>query len=262
MGARNQRRRAGGGPARRLFARMTGRLAVAIVSGALPVGALVPNAPGPGGAGAASRTAYREAMRFLAGKGLVEARPRAGTRVAPRAAWHLLDPDVLRWSLAAQPDEAFVRDLFELRMLIEPGCARLAALRRDERQLAEIRAALDGMERTGPDTEENIRHDLAFHEAIFRAAGNAAVAALVGVVSTTLHWSLRVLGARTAAVFRQPLADHRRVFEAIERRDGDGAATLTRVLVADALRLTLASFRRLAAGRTPAAAARPAAANK
>ena len=106
------------------FAQMTERLAVAILSGQLPVGALVPNEEGPDGEGAASRTAYREAMRFLAGKGLIEARQRAGTRVAPRESWHMLDPDVLRWSLEAKPDEAFIRDLFELRIMIEPGAAR------------------------------------------------------------------------------------------------------------------------------------------
>src|SRR4029434_6113896 len=42
-----------------------------------------------------SRTAYREALRILAAKGLVESRPKTGTRVSPRPSWHLLDPDVL-----------------------------------------------------------------------------------------------------------------------------------------------------------------------
>ena len=221
---------------------MTERLAVAIISGQLPVGAIVPNEDGPDGEMAASRTAYREAMRYLAGKGLIEARQRSGTKVAPRENWHLLDPDVLRWSLAAHPDEGFIRDLFELRMLIEPGSARLAAQRHDAEQLEEIREALEGMKCATPYSDANIRNDLAFHEAIFRASGNAAVAALIGVVSTTLQWSLRVQGLRKHEDFLLPLSDHVRLFEAIERRDGDGAATLTRILVADALRATLASL--------------------
>lgn len=230
------------------FAQMTERLAVAILSGQLPVGALVPNEEGPDGEGAASRTAYREAMRFLAGKGLIEARQRAGTRVAPRESWHMLDPDVLRWSLEAKPDEAFIRDLFELRIMIEPGAARQAALRRTPQQLEEIRLALQGMERETPYTDANIAFDLAFHEAIFRASGNEALKALVGVVSTTLHWSLVTQGKRNPEDFLAPLNDHRRVLDAIERQDGDGAATLTRILVADALRSTLAAFRRFGAG--------------
>ena len=52
-----------------------------------------------------SRTAYREAMRILAAKGLVESRPKVGTRVSPQARWHLLDPDVLSWIFAGEPDE-------------------------------------------------------------------------------------------------------------------------------------------------------------
>ncbi len=227
------------------FTQMTERLAVAILSGALPVGALVPNEEGPDGEGAASRTAYREAMRFLAGKGLIEARQRAGTRVAPRESWHMLDPDVLRWSLAVKPDEAFIRDLFELRFMIEPGASRQAAMRHRPEQLAAIRRALEGMERETPYTDANFACDLAFHEAVFHASGNEALKALVGVVSTTLHWSLRTQSARRPEDFDQPLADHRRLFDAIERRDGDGAATLTRILVADALRATLAALRGL-----------------
>ena len=44
-----------------------------------------------------SRTAYREAVRILAAKGLVESRPKVGTRVSLPERWHLLDPDVLSW---------------------------------------------------------------------------------------------------------------------------------------------------------------------
>jgi GntR family transcriptional regulator, galactonate operon transcriptional repressor len=237
------RRIAARGPVEGPFAQITESLAVAIISGRLPVGALVPSADAPEGEVTASRTAYREAMRFLAGKGLIEARQRSGTRVAPREGWHLLDPDVLKWSLSAQPDETFVRDLFELRMMIEPGATRLAALRHDAAQLGAIRLALEGMQKETPYTEDAFSADLAFHEAIFRAAGNAAVEALTGVVSTTLQWSLRTQNRRPAADFAIPLSDHVRLYEAIERRDGDEASTLSRILVADALRSTLAAFR-------------------
>src|ERR1700730_12655573 len=52
---------------------------------------------------AVSRTAYREAVRILAAKGLVEARPKVGTRINPRNMWHLLDPDVLAWMFELEP---------------------------------------------------------------------------------------------------------------------------------------------------------------
>ncbi len=226
-----------------LFGQVTQRLAVAIVSGALPAGALVPNEDDLRAEISASRTAYREAIRFLAGKGLIDAKPRSGTRVTPRSAWHLLDPDVLRWSLSAAANESFIRDLFELRALVEPGCARIAALRRTSAQLARIEEALHGMEITPPFTDEAMRFDLAFHDAIFDAAGNAAISALKDVVATTLFWSLRTqVAARTAESFAIPLADHQRLFQAIARQDGDLAEVITKVLVADALRDTLSAF--------------------
>lgn len=239
-----------------LFAQVTQRLAVAIVSGALPAGALVPNEEDLRAEISASRTAYREAVRFLAGKGLIEARPRRGTRVAPRDAWHLLDPDVLRWSLASAADENFIRDLFELRALVEPGCAKIAALRRTSGQLARIEAALEGMIETPPYTEAAMRHDLAFHDALFEASGNAAIAALKDVVATTLLWSLRMQRMQPSEHFVVPLSDHRRLAEAIRRQDGDTAEQLSRILVADALRDTLAAFRRTGApGRVRAESA-------
>lgn len=71
-----------------------------------------------------SRSAYREAIQVLTAKGLVESRPKAGTRVLPRNRWNLLDPDVLAWAFVGEPDVEFVRDLFELRAIVEPAAAR------------------------------------------------------------------------------------------------------------------------------------------
>ena len=62
-----------------------------------------------------SRTAYREAIRILIAKGMVESRPKAGTHVAPRKRWNHLAPEVLAWMFSGTPDEGFISDLFELR---------------------------------------------------------------------------------------------------------------------------------------------------
>ena len=55
-----------------------------------------------------SRTAYREAVRILAAKGLVNSRPRVGTRVSAVEEWHLLDPDVLSWIFTAEPSPSTI----------------------------------------------------------------------------------------------------------------------------------------------------------
>src|SRR5688572_30572381 len=77
-----------------------------------------------------SRTAYREAMRILSAKGLVSSRPRTGTRVSVVAEWHLLDPDVLAWLFSGVPRPEVIHGLFELRTIVEPAAAALAATRR------------------------------------------------------------------------------------------------------------------------------------
>ena len=53
-----------------------------------------------------SRTAYREAVRILVAKGMLESRPKAGTRVLPRSRWNVLDPEMLAWMFAGEPDPA------------------------------------------------------------------------------------------------------------------------------------------------------------
>jgi DNA-binding FadR family transcriptional regulator len=89
-----------------------------------------------------SRTAYREAIRILDAKGMVNSRPKIGTRVSAPESWHLLDPDVLTWIFESSPNEVLLANLFELRAIVEPEAAALAAARR-------TRAHLDSMQR-GP----------------------------------------------------------------------------------------------------------------
>src|ERR1700761_9557248 len=74
-----------------------------------------------------SRTVLREALRTLTSKGLIESRPRVGTRVRPKIAWNLLDVDVLDWYSRVAEPMAFALKLQEMREMIEPYAAGLAA---------------------------------------------------------------------------------------------------------------------------------------
>src|SRR5512139_332648 len=98
-----------------------------VFSGRYGPGDTLPIEPAIGEELAVSRTVVREALKTLGAKGLVVCGPRRGTRVRPRSAWNHFDPDVVNWRLEAGVDETFVRDLFELRLAIEPAAARLAA---------------------------------------------------------------------------------------------------------------------------------------
>src|SRR5664279_2298166 len=67
-----------------------------------------------------SRSILREAVKVLENKGMVQVRPRSGTRSRPRSEWNQLDPDILCWQSQLKPDPRFLRDLCEVRLAIEP----------------------------------------------------------------------------------------------------------------------------------------------
>jgi DNA-binding FadR family transcriptional regulator len=165
-----------------------------------------------------SRTAYREAVRILAAKGLVESKPKVGTKVTPRDRWHLLDPDVLAWAFASSPDLDLLESLFELRDIVESAAAALAAQRRTDEQLETMREALDRMSRHTLATPEGRQADQDFHAALLAATGNPYIVSLTtgvnGAVNTT-----NVFKQRERPLARDPVPDHLRVFQAIADRD-------------------------------------------
>ncbi len=177
-----------------------------------------------------SRTPYREAIRILTAKGLLESRPRAGTHVTPRSRWNLLDPDLLAWTFSGEPDPAFVKGLFELRSIIEPAAAALAARRRTEGQIGEMRQALDQMALYGLANEGGQAADQRFHRLILEAAHNEALATLASSVVAAVSWTTR-FKQRQHRLPRDPVPEHLAVFAAIEARDDDGARRVMEQLV-------------------------------
>jgi DNA-binding FadR family transcriptional regulator len=135
------------GSGRRLRGAVAHYLGSAIVSGQIAPGEKLTGEIANAEALDVSRSAYREAVQVLTAKGLVESRPKAGTRVLPRSRWNVLDPQVLAWAFSAEPDISFVRDLFELRAVVEPAAARFAAERRDKDDLKAMKDALAKMRR-------------------------------------------------------------------------------------------------------------------
>jgi DNA-binding FadR family transcriptional regulator len=168
-----------------------------------------------------SRGAYREAVRILAAKGLVESRPKVGTRISQQERWHLLDPDVLRWIFEFEPDETLLRSLFELRRIVEPHAASLAASRRTENDLADMAHALEEMAAHTLSTEAGQIADQNFHSALLRATGNAFIVSLTSGVGAAVSWTT-IFKQRWNPLARDPLPDHERVYEAIKA--GDPAA--------------------------------------
>jgi DNA-binding FadR family transcriptional regulator len=139
-----------------------------------------------------SRSAYREAMRTLSAKGLITALPKVGTKIAPRAQWNILDPDLLSWSFEADPDEKFIRDLFELRNTVEPTAAAMAAQRRDDDDLGQLSAALAQLAGATPGSLESFTAEAEFHRRILLASKNEALGGLWSAIELTLRWSAKL----------------------------------------------------------------------
>ena len=189
-----------------------------------------------------SRSAYREAVRILAAKGLVESRPKTGTRVSERGRWQLLDPDVLAWSFESEPSEDFISDLFELRMIVEPAAAELAARRRTGQDLASMGHALEEMARYGLSSGLGQAADQLFHNSILQATRNAPLISLSSSIEAAVGWTT-IFNQRKRKLPRDPLPDHRILFTAIADADANAARAAMTELVRLALEDTAMSLR-------------------
>jgi DNA-binding FadR family transcriptional regulator len=210
----------------RLHEALARRIGTAILSGELPPGSGLGGEIEEADAAGVSRTAYREAIRILIAKGLLESRPRAGTHVTARRRWAMLDPDLLEWMFASRPDPRFVTDLFELRRVIEPAAAAMAAQRRSDAQLAAIDGALMAMEHHGLDTPEGQAADRDFHAALLDASGNETFATLASSIGAAVRWTTRFKRERVGrggVDLRDAVPEHRVLRDAIAARDVEGA---------------------------------------
>ncbi len=184
-----------------------------------------------------SRGAYREALRRLAGKGMLVTRTRSGTRVTPRESWSLLDPDVVRWSFeSGAPPDWYIRALYEMRAMIEPPAAAFAAERRTEADLQLFRDALQAM-RYCEMTEDSWHNaDASFHRAILISSHNPVLLSLeAGICAAVAYTTAFRYRDMPNPHTRNPVEEHAAVFDRIEARDPVGARKLMTELVDTAL---------------------------
>ena len=179
-----------------------------------------------------SRSALREAIKVLSGKGLVTPRPRTGTVVRPRDEWNLLDAELLAWSMELEPSADFVLSLIEARQVIEPAAARFAALRAAENDIAVIETSYKRMSEAlaALDFDAFNEADIDFHKALLRASHNVVFQKLSTMIGAALAYSFRLTIQRA----REPgasLPNHGEVLKRIRLRDADGAyASMARLL--------------------------------
>ncbi len=194
-----------------------------IVGGALTFGASIGTEQDLSAEFGTSRTVIREAVKILSAKGIIDSRPRSGTRVTHPSSWHLLDPQVLAWRLGSRNQaEQASADLYELRASFEPTAAELAADRSSPQDLQRMKHALLGMALAST-IEEKIEHDLAFHNAILAATGNVLFQAFGALISAALRHIFHVGLERTPADDERWIKWHQDVYEAIASGQTDAA---------------------------------------
>ncbi|EQD49891.1 GntR domain-containing protein, partial [mine drainage metagenome] len=137
-----------------------------------------------------------------------------GTFVTAPHRWHLLDPDIISWIFAGNPDERLLKGLFELRTIVEPAAAALAAERRTADQLQALRDSLDRMTTHSLAISDGQQADCDFHQTLLNASGNPFLVSLTSGVVAAVTWTT-IFKQRKTPLRRNPLPDHERVYRAV-----------------------------------------------
>ncbi|WP_083507886.1 FadR/GntR family transcriptional regulator [Aureimonas frigidaquae] len=195
------------------------RLGRDVAGGVYRQGEPLPAEPELGLLHQASRSVVREAVKTLAAKGLLRVGPRTGTVVNPMERWSLLDPAVLGWMVCGGAHRPLFGAIDEVRYLIEPQAAALAAERAGPQDLQRLRTAFAAMQSaaTEGDRQAAIRADKAFHLAILEATGNPVLRAFDAAVGAMLDILFREAVDHIGG-FRDNLFRHAEVLEAIATR--------------------------------------------
>jgi DNA-binding FadR family transcriptional regulator len=229
-------------------------LGEAIVAGRYGVGASIPPEPVLCLELGVSRTVVREAVKSLIAKGLMTTGPKVGTRVLSSDHWNWFDPDVIGWQSKAGLTPEFLRDLQDLRRVVEPAAMRLAAERATPQDLAEIELAYAGMKRAVEEGGDYVTYDLRFHQGLLRACRNRMLVQMSKALGALLRTSFEISTRRKDGPLHS-LPLHREVLDAVVAHDADRAETAIRVLIDGArndIEEVLASRRRLPVLSQPA----------
>jgi DNA-binding FadR family transcriptional regulator len=229
-------------------------LGEAIVAGRYPAGLSIPAEPRLCEELGVRRTVIRESVKSLVAKGLVSTGPKVGTRVLPEEQWNWFDPDVILWKSRTGLTREFLRDLQDLRRIVEPAAVRMAAERATAQDIARIEAAYEGMRRAVEEGGDYVTHDLAFHQGLLRACRNRLIVQMSKALSALLRTSFEISTARKDGP-RTSLPLHRAVLDAVIARNPAKAEKAIAVLI-DAARedieQVLANRRKLPSLNNPA----------
>ena len=166
-----------------------------------------------------SRTAVREAVKALREKGLVEAYPGKGTFITSGSS-NPMRQSIDRMMRSAQVDAT--SSLVEVREILEPEIAALAAVRATEENLNSLRKSVEVMDAAKRDPDAYIEADLDFHLELAEAAANPLILSLIdSIVGVLREQRMRIFEVEGGPDRGQ--YHHKRILEAMEHQDAQGA---------------------------------------
>jgi GntR family transcriptional repressor for pyruvate dehydrogenase complex len=203
----------------RLYEQILQQIEDAILKGTLKPGDQLPAERELAQQFGVSRTAVREAVKALREKGLVEAYSGRGTFVTDGTSQAVRQSLDLMMKIG-QPGGT--THLAEVRAILEPEIAALAAVRAEEEDIATMREAVAVMDRSGVDGDAFIEADLDFHLSLAEAAANPLILSLIdSIVGLLREQRMRVF--KVAGGPERGQFHHKRILEAVERRDSEKA---------------------------------------
>lgn len=221
-------------PAARLGVAVVHDLVTEIVTGEVGPGDALPTEDRLAQHFGVSRTVIRESVKRLEEKGLITVTPGRGTIVEPTTSWNILDGVVLSVMLENDDSLGVLDDLAVIRGALEGAMAAATASHRSDDEIAQVREALEEMERTVEDLDQFPDADLRFHFLVMTLSRNALASNITKILFSKARQSSRFLGHRASDAHQVTLDEHRRVYEAIAAGDVTQAEQAMRAHIIDA----------------------------
>lgn len=173
---------AGRTTARNFHSHVINEIGAGVINGRFPVGSTLPNDAALMAEFDVSRTVLREALKTLEAKGLLEARPKVGTKVAKRTRWNLYDAQVLAWHFGQPVEREFLVGLKDMRRIVEPHAAARAAEKRTADQVRLLQYWIRQMEISISEMQNFALADFELHRIIADASQNPFMRSFIGVI--------------------------------------------------------------------------------
>ena len=164
-----------------------------------------------------SRPSLRQALKVLEIMGVISQRVGDGTYLNENASEILNEP----MEFLILMDGISIHELVELRSILEPELAALAAERATAQDLRELARSIKEMEDSRHNLEKSIEADLSFHRGIFQAAGNRACSRILAFIHRSVWKSLTITSQLVEA--QRPLEGHKAIYNAIYQRSAEEA---------------------------------------